>query len=103
MKKIIFLTLLAIVGTFYSCSDSWFELKPKGKASATQFYNEKGISALLIGAYAALDGAGTDAGKMFPGVEGGFFGRVFGRGLLGRLVALAPMPDGVVLMHGPVL
>ncbi|GET21599.1 RagB/SusD family nutrient uptake outer membrane protein [Prolixibacter denitrificans] len=62
MKKIIFLTLLAVVGTFYSCSDSWFELKPKGSASISQFYNEKGINALLIGAYAALDGEGTDAG-----------------------------------------
>lgn len=47
-----------------ACSDSYFEKLPPGAASAAQFYDEKGIDFLLIGAYSVLDGAGaTDNGS----------------------------------------
>ncbi len=57
MKKIIILTLL--VGLSFSCSESFFDLKPQGRASLDQLSTKNGINALLIGAYSLLDGVGA--------------------------------------------
>lgn len=56
MKKRIFIILLAVTAMFYSCSDDWFTIMPKGQASITTFYTEKGADVLLVGAYGLLDG-----------------------------------------------
>lgn len=57
MKKVIILTLL--VGLSFSCSESFFDLKPQGRASLDQLSTKNGINSLLIGAYSLLDGVGA--------------------------------------------
>ncbi len=57
MKKI--LTLILLVGFSFSCSESFFDVKPQGRASREQLSNKNGVNALLIGAYSLLDGVGS--------------------------------------------
>lgn len=57
MKKII--SLLFLVGLSFSCSESFFDLKPQGRASLAQLSNKNGVNALLIGAYSLMDGVGA--------------------------------------------
>ncbi len=57
MKKIIIAAVL--VGMSFSCSESFFDLKPQGRASLAQLSNKNGVNALLIGAYSLLDGVGA--------------------------------------------
>lgn len=59
MKRIIAKTSLVFFALAISCSDSFFEKLPPASASASQFYNEKGIDYLLIGAYSLLEGVGA--------------------------------------------
>ncbi len=60
MKKIFNLTLIiALLGSCYSCSKSFFDLKPQGRASIEQLSNKIGVNALLIGAYSLMDGVGA--------------------------------------------
>lgn len=58
MKKIAIIatTLFLILAISYSCSDEFFEKAPPGSSSELLFYNEQGINALLIGAYATISG-----------------------------------------------
>ncbi len=65
MKKIFVLLLLAAaMGMFFSaCSDSFLDKKPQGALSEEVLANAKGVEALLIAAYAELDGwAGWSVG-----------------------------------------
>ena len=57
MKKIIILVVAVFIS--FSCSDSFFDLKPQGRASLAQLSTKNGVSALLIGAYSLLDGVGA--------------------------------------------
>ncbi|AEI48883.1 RagB/SusD family nutrient uptake outer membrane protein [Runella slithyformis] len=57
MKKII--SLLFLVGLSFSCSESFFDLKPQGRASLAQLSTKNGVNALLIGAYSLMDGVGA--------------------------------------------
>lgn len=58
MKKIFIITLaIAVAGT--SCSKSFFDLKPQGRASVDQLSNKNGVNGLLIGAYSLMDGVGA--------------------------------------------
>lgn len=57
MKKII--SLLFLVGLSFSCSESFFDLKPQGRASLAQLSTKSGVNALLIGAYSLMDGVGA--------------------------------------------
>ena len=43
----------------YSCSEDFFDKRPMGATSETVFYNEKGIEALLLGAYGIISGGGV--------------------------------------------
>lgn len=54
MKKICFLIAYTMLAA--SCSDSWFIIKPKGEVAIETFSNKDGVNALLIGAYAVVDG-----------------------------------------------
>ncbi len=58
MKKVIVFAF-AFLALTYSCSEDFLETVPLGRLSENVFYNEKGVNALLIGAYAMLDGAGA--------------------------------------------
>jgi hypothetical protein len=64
MRKIIF-TFIIVAGIISSCSDGWFEAKPKGQASAENFNNKEGVDALLTGAYAVVDGTSLLDGKVW--------------------------------------
>lgn len=57
MKKLTLIILLT--GLSFSCSDSFFDLKPQGRASVEQLSNKNGVNALLIGAYSLVDGVGS--------------------------------------------
>lgn len=57
MKKIIILLVAVFIS--FSCSDSFFDLKPQGRASLAQLSTKNGVGALLIGAYSLLDGVGA--------------------------------------------
>ncbi|MBG0857860.1 MAG: RagB/SusD family nutrient uptake outer membrane protein [Bacteroidales bacterium] len=58
MKKtyIILVFTLAVVGIIGSCRQSFLDIKPAGGLDQSLLANEKGIEALLIGAYGMLDG-----------------------------------------------
>ncbi len=57
MKKImIIMASFALVAILFSCSEEFLTKEPLGSSSETVFYNEKGINALLIGAYGIIDG-----------------------------------------------
>jgi starch-binding outer membrane protein, SusD/RagB family len=57
MKKLII--ILLVVGTSFSCSDSFFDIQPQGAASLQSLKNKNGVNAILIGAYSLLDGVGA--------------------------------------------
>jgi starch-binding outer membrane protein, SusD/RagB family len=59
MMKITLTRLLIIVlisKLFVSCGEDWLEVKPKGTLDQYVLADEKGIDAILIGAYSMLDG-----------------------------------------------
>lgn len=78
MKKIIFLSIIFIAGLLLSCTNDWFDIKPKGQASIETFYSKKGVNALLIGAYAVVDGThlGTDGTVWASAVSNWVWGSV---------------------------
>jgi hypothetical protein len=60
MKKILFTLLITgSLAGLYSCSKSFFDVQPQGRASIDQLSNKNGVTALLIGAYSLLDGVGA--------------------------------------------
>jgi len=68
MKKIslIGFSLLFVAVFIYSCKEDFLERTPPGSLSASFLSNTKGAEALLIGAYAVLDGF-IDGGGVFLG------------------------------------
>jgi hypothetical protein len=62
MKKTIIVLSTMFLSLMISCSDSFLEVKPKAALSSTALSNSKGVNALLIGAYAMLDGWATAEG-----------------------------------------
>lgn len=60
MKKIFIILLITVsLAGLYSCSKSFFDVQPQGRASVEQLSNKNGVNALLIGAYSLLDGVGA--------------------------------------------
>ncbi|GLU54242.1 RagB/SusD family nutrient uptake outer membrane protein [Dyadobacter frigoris] len=62
MKKIAILFSAVILGILSSCSDSFLDVSPKAALSSTTLQNKIGVNALLVGAYALLDGWATAEG-----------------------------------------
>ena len=62
MKKLIIICWALILSMVTSCSDSFLEVSPKAALSNTTLQNNKGVNALLVGAYALLDGWATPEG-----------------------------------------
>jgi hypothetical protein len=60
MKKIhiLIIVILAVFGTLYSCGEDFLDVKPKGSLDVSVLATEDGVDALLIGAYALVDGVG---------------------------------------------
>lgn len=61
IKYSFFLTLVLLMA---SCKKTFLEVPPLGQLSAENLANKKGVEGLLIGAYAALDGQGSDANSL---------------------------------------
>jgi hypothetical protein len=63
-RKAIFITLVVamLMTVFFGCKKSFLDTLPTGSANDALLANEKGVNAILIGAYAAIDGQinGTD-------------------------------------------
>ena len=63
-RKAIFITLVvaSLMTVFYACKKSFLDTLPTGSANDALLANEKGVDAILMGAYAAIDGQinGTD-------------------------------------------
>lgn len=58
MKKLsIIVATCFIMALSYSCADSFLDKAPQGAAFESSFYNEKGINALLTGAYSMVKGS----------------------------------------------
>ncbi|MDX1700041.1 MAG: RagB/SusD family nutrient uptake outer membrane protein, partial [Melioribacteraceae bacterium] len=66
MKKIIYVIvcLIAGAGIFHSCTEDFLDKPAYGALSDEVLADEKGIEALLIGAYGALDGQDENAGSV---------------------------------------
>jgi len=79
-KKIIFSTLMAglILSLLFACSKSYLDTVPTGSANNVVLANEKGVNALLIGAYAAIDGQinGTDGASWAASITNWVWGGV---------------------------
>jgi len=56
MKRKLFFTLILVAGIVCSCSNDWFDIKPKGQGSPETMNTKRGIDYLLIGTYAVVDG-----------------------------------------------
>ncbi len=58
MKKLsIIVATCFLLAISYSCADSFLDKKPLGSTSEDVFYSEKGVSALLTGAYSMVKGS----------------------------------------------
>lgn len=62
MKKIALIFSSVALGLLSSCSDSFLDVQPKAALSSTTLQNKTGVTALLTGAYALLDGWATAEG-----------------------------------------
>lgn len=58
MKKVIYLVFIFAVlsGVFYACQEKFLDRPPIGGLSQATLANQKGVDAVLIGAYSLLDG-----------------------------------------------
>ena len=58
MKKLsIIVATVLLTAISYSCADSFLDKKPLGSTSQDVFYSEKGVNALLTGAYSMVKGS----------------------------------------------
>ena len=62
MKKITIICGAFILSILSGCSDSFLEVTPKAALSNSALQNNKGVNALLVGAYSLLDGWATPEG-----------------------------------------
>jgi hypothetical protein len=61
MKKnhILLVIIIAVLGIVGACKEDFLNITPNGALDASVLGNEKGIDALLVGAYSVLDGIGV--------------------------------------------
>jgi hypothetical protein len=61
MKKnhILLVIIIAVLGIVGACKEDFLNITPNGALDASVLGNEKGIEALLVGAYSVLDGIGV--------------------------------------------
>lgn len=80
MKRITttFLTLTMVGLIVWSCNKSFLDKKPLGNLDANTLSNKKGVEALLIGAYAVLDGFINGGGIFLGGWESSGTNWVYG-------------------------
>ena len=62
MKKTLILSSILCLAVASACSDKFLDVQPKAALAVTTLQNKAGVNALLIGAYALLDGWATPEG-----------------------------------------
>jgi hypothetical protein len=62
-KYIIFILILAVIGTWGSCKKDFLTIAPAGSLDQSLLQTQKGIETLLIGAYAMIDGTTNQFGS----------------------------------------
>lgn len=75
MKKIKFLILPLVMIMIFGCQ-KYFDVAPQGVATATQLKSKAGVNALLIGAYALMDGVGSGTTNWHAAVSNWVYGGV---------------------------
>ena len=61
-KYIIVIIMLAVIGVWDSCKSDFLTVAPTGGLDQGLLQNQKGIDALLIGAYSMIDGVNANYG-----------------------------------------
>lgn len=62
-KYIIFILILAVMGTWGSCKSDFLTVAPTGSLDQSLLQTTKGLDALLIGAYSMIDGVSSQFGN----------------------------------------
>lgn len=75
MKKIKFLFLPLVIIMIFGCQ-KFFDVSPQGVATATQLKSKAGVNALLIGAYALMDGVGSGTTNWHAAISNWVYGGV---------------------------
>jgi hypothetical protein len=57
-KYVILIVVLAVIGIIGSCKSDFLDVKPAGSLDQSLLATQKGVDALLVGAYSLLDGEG---------------------------------------------
>nr|HPM32817.1 RagB/SusD family nutrient uptake outer membrane protein [Chryseolinea sp.] len=63
MRAALFVSVLGVLG---ACKDSFLEINPQARLSASSLGTKAGVEATLIGAYAILDGYHIDGNNIWP-------------------------------------
>ena len=72
MKKFNIILVIILLGFVTSCGDDFLKKEPLGVVGDAQLANNKGLDALLIAAYAQLDGLGHANSGTWPGGSSNF-------------------------------
>ena len=72
MKKFNIILVIILLGFVTSCGDDFLTKEPLGVVGVSQLANNKGLDALLISAYATLDGLGHANSGTWPGGASNF-------------------------------
>ncbi|MCK5102852.1 MAG: RagB/SusD family nutrient uptake outer membrane protein [Cyclobacteriaceae bacterium] len=72
MKKFSIILVVILIGFVTSCGDDFLKKEPLGVVGDAQLANNKGLDALLIAAYAQLDGLGHSNSGTWPGGASNF-------------------------------
>ena len=59
-KYIIFILILAVIGTWGSCKQDFLTVAPTGSLDQGLLQSTKGLDALLVGAYSMIDGVSSN-------------------------------------------
>ena len=78
MKKILAITLVLSLGLITACKDNFLDVQPKGVLSLATLSNKPGVNYLLVGAYALIDGTGTNNTAGFSSWHGSADNWVYG-------------------------
>ena len=74
----ILLIILPLFGMFYSCRKDFLDVKPTGGLDQFVLATDKGIDALLIGAYSMLDGVSANIGSWESASSNWLYGSIRG-------------------------
>lgn len=78
MKKSTIFTIALVLGIISSCKDKFLDVAPKGVLSLGTLSNKPGVNYLLVGAYALIDGTGTNNTAGFSSWHGSADNWIYG-------------------------